>query len=354
VPVSPFSTTTTTTTTTAAAANYTAMDGLIRCGLLRFKHMYNNNASAGIIPYSQIHECGYQHYQDCKSGKSASCLQAIQQASVMSYCAPLRDLGIFGWKNENIHATTRKRSTNSNNGNNIEYRISNGDSSGIGNVTSGDDDDDDEMLNSIGAVTVIRHPVARVWSMYRFQTKMCYQCRSLQDVYTDIDNGVGFDSDTGKGCANQLRNHLTRNLLLAAPEDSQSNDNTTTTTAIEATSDTDRQIVLIQQAIANLNSFFTIVGLTEELDTTARMVGMVFPWLDQKINGSETECPLPRSNVSPENNHCGPDGKSHMPLPDYPDEATVKLIEQHNQLDFHIYQAAVKRFNLQKEALGIA
>jgi hypothetical protein len=325
------------------------MDGLIRCGLLRFKKMYNSNNNsntAGIIPYSQIHECGPQHYQDCKSGKSASCLQAIQQAAVLSYCAPLRDLEAFGWTNENYTTTSTNGDKDQQKSPDSSY---NRDANS--NADSGDDDDDDVMLNSIGAVTVIRHPVARVWSMYRFQTKACYQCRSLQDVYTDIDNGVGFDSDVGKGCANQLRNHLTRNLLLAeADHDSRSNDNTTSTTAT-TTSDTDQQI--IRQAIANLNSFFTVVGLTEELDTTARMVGMVFPWLNKTVNSdSETECPLPRSNVSPENNHCGPHD-SHMPLPDYPNEATVKLIEQHNQLDFFIYQAAVKRFDLQKKALGI-
>jgi hypothetical protein len=305
-----------------------AMDGLIRCGLLRFKRMHHNDES-GIIPYTEIHECGPERYRGCKSGEIASCMRAIREAAVMSYCAPLRDLETFGWTNENtIH-------NNDDENNNIDNP----------------DNNEEVLLNSIGAVTVIRHPVERVWSMYRFQTKMCYQCRSLQQVYDDIDAGVGFDSDVGQGCANQLSNHLTRNLLL---DDSHTNLNNNYNTATSNPDDEQQQqLVIIQQAIANLNSFFTVVGLTEELDTTVRMVGLVFPWLNQTIPGTDTECPLPRDNVTPENNHCGPDGQSHLPLPAYPDEATVKLIEQHNQQDFHIYQAAVQRFRLQKEALGI-
>jgi hypothetical protein len=48
----------------------------------------------------------------------------------MSYCAPLKDLPAFQWDStkENIHA-----------------------------------------------ITVLRDPVDRVWSMFRFQTKGCYQ-----------------------------------------------------------------------------------------------------------------------------------------------------------------------------------
>lgn len=325
------------------------MDGLIHCGLLRFKRMHHNQES-GIIPYSQIHECGPERYKDCKSGKIASCLKALREASVMSYCAPLRDLETFGWRNEN-------------NNDDDNYENNSPENGGSSSSNANGVDDDDEVLNSIGAITVIRHPVERVWSMYRFQTKSCYQCRSLQEVYDDIDNGVGFDSDMGQNCASQLNNHLTRNLLLDDDSSRTENDynnitsttTTTTTSTAEKQSDhPDDEQLVIQQAIANLNSFFTLVGLTEELDIFGRMVGKVFPWLNKTIIGSETECPLPRSNVSPENNHCGPGGKTHMPLPDYPDEATVQLIQQHNQQDFHIYQAAVRRFHLQKEALGIA
>ena len=43
-----------------------------------------------------------------------------------------------------------------------------------------------------------------------------------------------------------------------------------------------------------------------------------------------------------------------MPLPDQPDEATRKIILKHNMLDLKIYEAAVKRFNMQSQALGLS
>lgn len=48
----------------------------------------------------------------------------------MSYCAPLKDLPAFQW---------------------------------------------DSTKDDIHAITVLRHPVDRVWSMFRFQTKGCYK-----------------------------------------------------------------------------------------------------------------------------------------------------------------------------------
>merc|ERR1712151_1196172 len=65
--------------------------------------------------------------------------------------------------------------------------------------------------NSVKAFTVLRHPVDRVWSMYRFQTKNCYQCIPLKEIYEKIDN----DEDTGLDalCLDQIRNHEVNNLL---------------------------------------------------------------------------------------------------------------------------------------------
>jgi len=39
-------------------------------------------------------------------------------------------------------------------------------------------------------VTVLRNPVDRVWSMYRFQTMSCYKCLPLKEIYNRIDNGT--------------------------------------------------------------------------------------------------------------------------------------------------------------------
>lgn len=80
--------------------------------------------------------------------------------------------------------------------------------------------------NSAG-ITVLRHPVDRVWSMYRFATKQCYKCHTLLDMYIAIDTAAAADTvqedlhmysndeDCSKKlvCIKQLVNHQTRNLL---------------------------------------------------------------------------------------------------------------------------------------------
>ena len=111
---------------------------------------------------------------------------------------------------------------------------------------------------------------------------------------------------------------------------------------------------------------FTMVGLTEDMGNTAKIVGAVFPWLAEEPAGNlstslsspsddaaATTCPMPRKNTSPSNNQCGPD-HTHMQLPDHPDDETARLIEQHNQLDLQVYEAAVRHFELQKLALGLS
>ena len=93
----------------------------------------------------------------------------------------------------------------------------------------------------------------------------------------------------------------------------------------------------MSEAIRNVKFGFTLIGLTNELPTTAKMVGKVFPWMaeaDPWANPEDTtstvttttvttttitsgttkhnykrspphgntECPLPHSNASPQNN----------------------------------------------------
>jgi len=47
-------------------------------------------------------------------------------------------------------------------------------------------DERDERYQSI---TVLRHPVDRVWSMYKFVPYDCYYCENLTQVYDGMDNG---------------------------------------------------------------------------------------------------------------------------------------------------------------------
>lgn len=205
----------------------------------------------------------------------------------MSYCAPLKDLGVFDWDRTEDYP--------------------------------------------VHALTVLRHPVARVWSMYRFQTKRCYQCKTLKEVYEQYDaRGAHiYEEDM---CASQLMNHQTRNML----------------TKVEGTTDEEK----VTQAIHDMENFFTFIGLTEEMEATATIAGKVFPWLAEHVNGTSRVCSFPHRNSSPSNNRCGPGG-THWDLPDHPDEETAELIRQHNQLDVQVYDAAVKHFELQKNALGL-
>ena len=247
------------------------------CAMRRLRSEQHYN-----IAYGNIHECSPSQYRRCVSGSDQRCVDEIKSAAFLSYCAPLKDLGVFGWApNEET---------------------------------------------PIYALTVLRDPVERVWSMFRFQTKRCYQCKPLKEVYEAYDENNPHDT-----CSTQLMNHQTRNLLTK-----------------EEISDEEK----VKQAIEDLENFFTFVGLTEEIPSTAAMVGKVFPWMAEHVNGTSTACAFPHANASPSNNRCGPGG-THWDLPAHPDEETAELIRQHNQLDIQVYEAAVKIFDLQKKALDL-
>jgi hypothetical protein len=263
----------------------TSMDQLIRCSMKRIE------ADSGIVvPYGNIHECSKGRYDKCKSKEDKTCNQKLQDAAFMSYCAPLKDLPAFGWADGDSKSTT-------------------------------------------DALTVLRHPVDRVWSMFRFQTKRCFDCTPLIEVYEKMAAGDIDRMDFQ--CLQQLDNHEVANLLSTEGNENASDDD------------------LVEEAISNMKSFFTMIGLTEELNTTVKMAGMVFPWLNETVPDSELTCPLPHANSSPKNNACGP-GHTHWDLPPHPDEETRKVIEEHNQLDLRLYEAAKEHFEMQKRALGLS
>lgn len=62
-------------------------------------------------------------------------------SNVMSYCASLHAVRTFGWK-------------------------------------------------GVDKVTVIRNPIDRAWSMYRFSLQGCYRCREMKDVLKTVLNGT--------------------------------------------------------------------------------------------------------------------------------------------------------------------
>ncbi|KAL3940298.1 MAG: hypothetical protein SGARI_001022, partial [Bacillariaceae sp.] len=88
---------------------------------------------------------------------------------------------------------------------------------------------------------------------------------------------------------------------------------------------------------------------------TRRMLGQVFPWMNETLEGYQATCPLNHDNASPSNNRCVKTGlgkpDSHWDLPKHPDEATRQAIEAHNQMDIKLYEAAAEYFELQKRAL---
>ena len=144
-------------------------------------------------------------------------------------------------------------------------------------------------------------------------------------------------------CYQQLQNHQVANLL--SSEWLHAFDGTNNAT------DTFDDDAMVNEAIDNMKYFFTIVGLTEQLNMTVEIAGRVFPWLKARVDWSDRTCTLNHANPSPSNNRCGENG-GHWDLPDVPDEATRVVIEAHNQLDLKLYAAAVQHFELQKLAIG--
>ena len=281
----------------------TSMDHLIKCAMARLEDVKN-----WTLPYYEIHECQRYQFRNCLQNATYPCRQKLDEASIMSYCAPLKHLDLFGWTN---------------------------------NDSGGYDEEEHQhhQHHPLAALTVLRHPVERVWSMFRFEPRACYKCKELKEIYDLMDSNEvvkGFDSL----CLAQLQNHEVTNLLTSDfPEDASDDE-------------------IVEEAIRNMKNFFTVIGLTERLQDTNELLGQVFPWLALEIKGSDTICKLPHDNTTPENNHCikpmfKGDSSRHWDLPDHPDEETRKAIEAHNQLDLRLYEAAVQHFELQMRAAGM-
>jgi hypothetical protein len=268
----------------------TSVDHMMQCAMERLQEQTSLQ-----VPYYSLHECKRSYYKECLAGNKPNCTAKMETSAILSFCAPLHDLPKFGWNATNY-----------------------------------------------SAMTVLRHPVDRVWSFFRFAPKGCFKCRNLTDVYRAMDAGVQDTSvynvsEYDALCLKSLQNHETRNLQWQGGpgvEDTMSEDE------------------LVAQAIYSMKHFFTVVGLTSHLTETHAMIGQVFPWLNVTVAGSDKACPLPKDNSTPKNNHCMPDN-SHWNLPDHPDDETRKMIEEHNALDMKLYEAAVEHFELQQRALAM-
>jgi Sulfotransferase family len=324
----------------------TSMDSLIRCALTRWQKvlaakmptasavdsmntsMIPIPSSASImpvlpgttttlqnsIPYTVIHECSAFMYARCRSGEDVACQARVNQSSVLSYCAPLMDLNAFGWQPPPLLVGQEEQQQ--------QVQI-------ISKSKTGLMQNSDLKQRNPHVITVLRHPVDRVWSMFRFKTKMCFSCRNLTDIYDAIARGENLKT---KSCQDQLFDHQTRNLV-----------------STWQPNNTDQ---MLDEATYNIKHYVTFLGMTANMNDTAKMVGVLFPFLNETISQSNDTCPMPHRNASPLNNGCLPN-RRHWELPPHPDEATVQAILKYNAMDVQLYERALLHFEYQKRALGL-
>ena len=71
--------------------------------------------------------------------------------------------------------------------------------------------------------------------------------------------------------------------------------------------------------------------MTNDMNTTVKLLGEVFPWLAPSVHFSSERCDIGHANRSPPN-PCG-----DKALPPHPDAATKKLIQKYNHLDIEVH-----------------
>lgn len=330
----------------------TSLDGLIRCALQRQKDLHGGTE----IKYNSMSECGSMvkncmdqlagnlnakvvdnvFYQNDAQGQPQVGMEfsfdpadeafdstiddlnvcSTSEAKVMSYCASLHAVRTFGWK-------------------------------------------------GVDKITMIRNPVDRAWSMYRFTLDRCYKCQELKDVLRKIENGTfkgeeaNFVYSPNDSCSVQMIGHQATNLLSSIDLYNAAND---------VRFPMEKQIV--EEAVRNLREEITWIGLTDRMDESIRAMRDVFPFLAENVSEAVTAlqdlfrksgeqvgdnrfsvpegyndnkgCPLPHSNGGKEP-HCGTKEL---------DDETIYWIKKLNNRDVAVYKAAVERFTLQMEVLG--
>jgi len=268
-----------------------SLNRFLGCGLSRAKPYYSTHEDHKLqLNQQRLSECSYGYFKKCTTEPNHQCNSKFQDAAYMEYCAPLSATEKFGW-------------------------------------------------SEADAVTMLRNPVDRVWSMFRFQTKSCFKCQNLTDVYNTMDD-MGMDATKKYGggvCLGQLTNHITRNLQSVIDNDDWSDHNDDPARLIDA--------------LDNLQNRFVVVGILERLEETVGLLSHSFPWLKPELDGTtdERKCEFPHVNSSPGRNGCGENG-GHWDLPAHPDDETRKAIEAHNQLDIKLYEVGRQHFELQLKA----
>lgn len=329
------------------------MDGLIKCSINRQRNLLNGTA----ISYSSMSECGSRvkscmddlarqlnasvvdnvFYHNDETGSPQLDMHSsfdpadealniliddlnvctTSESNVMSYCASLHTVRTFGWKD-------------------------------------------------VDKITIIRHPVDRAWSMYRFKLSSCYKCQELKDVLRKIENGTytygtigeeeiipNFVYGASNSCAVQMIGHQATNLLSSIDLYNVANDVRFP-----------REQEIAKEAVRNLRKEFTWIGITDRIQESIDGMRTVFPFLAENLTESvvslqdmfqrhDERFGLPEDYVDEsgcafEHRNAGSDptcGTTEL------DNETIALIEKLNNRDVAVYKAAVERFELQMEVL---
>lgn len=273
---------------------------------------YHNDAQGEVDTQSSFDPADI-HTDDlnvCKTSENA----------VMSYCASLHTVSTFGWK-------------------------------------------------GVDKITVIRNPVDRAWSMYRYSLNRCYKCQEMKDVLRRVENGTftrekgsvsqNFAYSPNDSCAVQMLGHQATNLL-------------TTVELYNVANDVrfPREKEIVEEAVRNLREEFTWIGITDRIQESVDGMRTVFPFLAENLN----EAADTLQNVFSKTGEQIDNGRFSLP-DDYNDdkgcpfehrnagrdptcgtkeldEETIALIKKLNNRDVAVYKAAVERFELQEEVLS--
>ncbi|KAL9185518.1 hypothetical protein ACHAXT_003295 [Thalassiosira profunda] len=330
----------------------TSVDGLISCALSRQKTLHDGTA----IDYSRMSECGSRvktcmndlakrldaslvdnvFYHNDGAGRRGSSFDPADDAldttidelnvcqtsesNVMSYCASLHAVRTFGW-------------------------------------------------HGVDKVTVIRNPIDRAWSMYRFSLQRCYKCEEMKGVLKKVASGTfaskertdatpDFVYSPNDSCAVQMIGHQATNLLSSVDLYNTANDVRFP-----------REQEIVEEAVRNLREEFTWIGITDRLQESIDGMRAVFPFLAENLNDAAAEieevlrksgeqvaegglslpadykddkgCPLQHKNAGRDPT-CG---TKEM------DEETIALVKSLNSRDMAVYAAALERFAIQQEVL---
>lgn len=155
-------------------------------------------------------------------------------------------------------------------------------------------------------ITVLRDPIERVISHYYFVQQ------HPEHYLHGVSRGMSLEEYVTSGCSNELANDQTR--LLAGG-------------AIDTPSE------MLAIAKQNLERHFAVVGLTEEFDQSLLLMQRCFGW---------------RSPFYLKRNVTRHPSKAQLPA------ATLRVVEQHNQLDLELYRFARERFHARVRREGPA